>query len=54
MAKVTIIGKAVRKVAKDHKSATSIHKPKSKPGPGKAYIKSATTKQDKAYNTFQM
>ena len=46
MAKVT--KKSVRKSVKS-KSQTSKSKPK-----GKAYMKSATTKQDKAYNTFQM
>jgi len=51
MAKVTIKA-SVRKNAKDKSKVNKINKSKS--GPGKAYLKSATTKQDKAYNTFQM
>ena len=54
MAKVTITELKQRTMAKDHKAVTLLHKPSSKPGPGKAYTKSATTKQDKAYNSKQM
>jgi hypothetical protein len=39
MPKVTITGLAKRKVAKDHKKATPINKPGSKPKVAKANIK---------------
>ena len=54
MPKVTITGKATRKMAKDHKSATPIHKPASKPKPGPAYMKTPTAAQDKVYNSKEM
>jgi len=65
MPKVTITGKATRKMAKDHKSASPIYKPKSKAKPAKAnvskpgvggysYSKNITAKQDKAYNSKKM
>ena len=54
MAIVNISGKATRKMAKDHKSASPIHKPASKPKPGAAYMKAPTPAQDKAYNSKQM
>jgi hypothetical protein len=65
MPKVTITGKATRKMAKDHKSATPIHKPASKPKHAKpsvskpglggfSYSKNITAKQDKAYNSKKM
>ena len=54
MAKVTITGHKTRTMAKDHKSVAPIHKPSSKPGPGKAYEKAPTVAQDKKYNTLQM
>jgi hypothetical protein len=65
MPKVTITGKATRKMAKDHKSVSPIHKPKSKAKPAKAnvskpglggfsYSKTSTAKQDKAYNSKKM
>jgi len=54
MPKVTITGKSTRKMAKDHKSVAPIHKPKSKPKPGPAYMKAPTAAQDKAYNSKQM
>jgi len=55
MAIVNITGKATRKMAKDHKSVSPIHKPASKPGVGGySYSKNITPAQDKAYNTKQM
>ena len=55
MAIVNISGKATRKMAKDHKSVTPIHKPASKPGVGGySYSAPITVKQDKAYNKKQM
>jgi hypothetical protein len=65
MPKVTITGKSTRKMAKDHKSVTPIHKPKSKPSHAKAnvqkaglggfsYSKNITPAQDKAYNSKNM
>ena len=54
MAIVNISGKATRKMAKDHKSISPIHKPASKPKPGVAYMKAPTVAQDKAYNSKQM
>jgi len=55
MAIVNITGKATRKMAKDHKSITPIHKPASKPGvDGYSYSAPITDKQDKAYNKKQM
>jgi len=42
MPKVTITGKATRKMAKDHKSATPQHKPGSKPKVAKANVKKPT------------
>ena len=55
MAKVTITGLKMRKDAKDHKSVTPLHKPKSKPGVGNfSYSKTSTPAQDKKYNTIQM
>jgi hypothetical protein len=55
MAIVNISGKATRKMAKDHKSVSPIHKPASKPGVGE-YSYSAPIKsvQDKKYNEKQM
>ena len=54
MAKVTITGLKTRTMAKDHKNVAPIHKPATKPGPGKAYTKAPTVAQDKAYNSKQM
>jgi hypothetical protein len=65
MPKVVITGKATRKMAKDHKSVSPLHKPASKPkhAPvnvqkpgvgGYSYAKAITPKQDKAYNTKNM
>ena len=55
MAIVNITGKATRKMAKDHKSVTPIHKPASKPGVGEySYSAPITDKQDKAYNEKHM
>jgi hypothetical protein len=42
MPKVVIKGLATRKMAKDHKKAAPIHKPASKPKPGKANVKKPT------------
>jgi hypothetical protein len=42
MPKVVITGKAVRKMAKDHKSVAPQHKPASKPKVGKAFVKKST------------
>jgi hypothetical protein len=42
MPKVTIKGKSTRKMAKDHKSVAPMHKPASKPKPGKANVKKPT------------
>ena len=55
MAIVNITGKATRKMAKDHKSVTPIHKPASKPGVGGySYSAPLSLKQDKKYNEKQM
>jgi hypothetical protein len=55
MAIVNISGKATRKMAKDHKSVSPIHKPASKPGVGGySYSTPITVRQDKAYNKKQM
>jgi len=55
MAIVNISGKATRKMAKDHKSVSPIHKPASKPGVGGySYSAPITVKQDKKYNEKQM
>jgi hypothetical protein len=54
MPKVVITGKKTRTMAQDHKSVAPIHKPASKPGPGKAYQKAPTVAQDKKYNEIQM
>ena len=55
MAIVNITGKATRKMAKDHKSVSPIHKPASKPGVGEySYSAPITVKQDKAYNEKHM
>jgi hypothetical protein len=55
MAIVNISGKATRKIAKDHKSVTPIHKPASKPGVGAySYSRPISVKQDKKYNEKQM
>ena len=51
---VTITGLKQRTNAKDHKAVTPIHKPGTKPSPGKAYSKAPTVAQDKAYNTKNM
>ena len=51
MAKVTIKA-SVRKSPKDKSKVNKLNK--NNPKPGKVYLKSATTKQNKAYNTFQM
>jgi hypothetical protein len=42
MPKVTITGKATRKMAKDHKSVAPQHKPTSKPKTAKAFVKKPT------------
>jgi len=55
MAIVNISGKATRKMAKDHKSISPIHKPASKPGvDGYSYSAPVSVKKDKAYNEKQM
>jgi len=55
MAIVNINGKAIRKMAKDHKSVTPIHKPASKPGvDGYSYSAPIASAQDKKYNEKQM
>lgn len=65
MPKVTITKKSTRKMAKDHKSVSPIHKPASKPKHaaanvqkpglgGYSYSKNITPKQDKAYNSKKM
>jgi len=55
MAIVNISGKATRKMAKDHKSVTPIHKPASKPGvDGYSYSAPVSVGQDKKYNEKQM
>jgi hypothetical protein len=55
MAIVNISGKAIRKMAKDHKSVSPIHKPASKPGVGGySYSAPITPAQDKKYNEKQM
>jgi hypothetical protein len=55
MAIVNIGGKATRKMAKDHKSVSPIHKPASKPGVGEySYSAPITSAQDKKYNKKQM
>jgi len=55
MAIVNISGKATRKMAKDHKSVTPIHKPASKPGvDGYSYLAPVSVGQDKKYNEKQM
>ena len=55
MSKITIPKKATRKIAKDHKSATPLHKPSGKPGVD-AYSYSApiSLKKYKTFNTKQM
>jgi len=42
MPKVTITGKATRKMAKDHKSVSPLHKPAGKPKVAKAFVKKPT------------
>jgi len=54
MAKVTISGLKKRTDAKDYKAVDPQHKPGTKGGPAKAYMKAPTVAQDKAYNTKQM
>ena len=65
MAKVTITGLSTRKVAKDHKKVSPLHKPASKTKPaavsvqkpglgGFSYSKTSTSAQDKAYNSKNM
>jgi len=55
MAIVNISGKATRKMAKDHKSVSPIHKPASKPGvDGYSYSAPIKSVQDKKYNEKQM